>query len=161
MTYDANGRDDRDHDQEVVMRDQRQQMMTPAGPVVQQVTVTEMHDEMTARRARARWISSLVSFLFGILVVLIAIRFLLKALVANPDNDFVQFIYAVTEPFVAPFLTILPPASNREGQVLEWSALIAIAIYLLLDWVLVKLIHLLIVRPASGSSATTVERWDK
>ena len=161
MTYNANGPDDRNHDQEVVVRDQWQQVMTPTGPVTQQVAVTEMHDEVAARRARARWISGLVSFLFGILVVLIALRFLLKAIIANPDNGFVQFIYSVTEPFVAPFLTILPATSNREGQVWEWSSLIAIAIYLMLDWMPVKLIHLLIVRPASGSTATRVERSGK
>jgi hypothetical protein len=39
--------------------------------------------------------------------------------------------------------------------------LIAIVVYLLLDWIIVKLIHLIIVRPTSGTTATRVERWSK
>jgi hypothetical protein len=116
MSENANDPGNQRYDQEMVVRDQYQQVITPTGPVAQQVSVTEMRDELAARRARARWISGLVSFFFGLLVVLIAIRFVFKALVANPDNGFVQFIYNVTEPFVAPFLTILPATSNREGH---------------------------------------------
>jgi len=161
MSSYTNGPNDERHDQEVVVRDQWQPVMTPTGEAIQQVAVTEVRDEMAARWARAKWINTLISLFFGTLVTLIGLRFILKALVANPDNGFVQFIYKVTEPFVAPFLTIVPATSNREGQVWEWSSLIAIGVYLLLNWLIAKLVTLLIVRPASGTSSTRIERLGK
>ena len=161
MTNYANGPNDERHDQEVVVRDQWQQVMTPTGEAIQQVAVTEVRDDMTARWARAKWINTLISLVFGILVTMIGLRFVLKALVANPDNAFVQFVYNVTEPFVAPFLTIFPATSNRDGQVWEWSSLIAIGVYLLLNWLIAKLVTLIVVRPASGTSSTRVERLGK
>jgi uncharacterized protein YggT (Ycf19 family) len=149
---------ERRYDQEVVVRDKWQRVMTPSGPVVQGVAVTERHDRAAARQGKALWITGLISFLCGTLVVLIALRVLLKLLVANPGNGFVRFLYNVTEPFVAPFLTILPAVSFREGQVLEFSALIAIVVYLILGWFLDRLLWLLIVRPTSGRTATRIER---
>ena len=44
-----------------------------------------------------------ISLLFGILAVLIGLRILLLLLVANSGNAIVDFVYSVTEPFVAPF----------------------------------------------------------
>ena len=146
------------YDQEVVVHDHYQQVMTPTGPAMQDVAVTEYHDCAAARRARFRWVSGLVYFLFGVLEVLIAARFALKLLAANPDNPFVRFIYDVTAPFVAPFLTILPALSPWEGSVLELSALVAIIVYAILSWVIVKVAELIILRPGTGRTVTRVER---
>jgi uncharacterized protein YggT (Ycf19 family) len=44
-----------------------------------------------------------VSLLFGILVVLIALRIFLLLFGANEGNVIVDFIYGITEPFVLPF----------------------------------------------------------
>ena len=44
-----------------------------------------------------------VSVLFGILAVLIALRILLLLFAANAGNAIVDFVYGATEPFVAPF----------------------------------------------------------
>lgn len=44
-----------------------------------------------------------VSLLFGILVVLIALRIFLLLFGANEGNVIVDFIYGITEPFIVPF----------------------------------------------------------
>lgn len=48
-------------------------------------------------------IRRIVWLLFGVLIALIAIRFVFLALGANEGNVIVDAIYAITDPFVAPF----------------------------------------------------------
>ena len=45
----------------------------------------------------------IVTFLFGILQVMLILRIVLLLLVANRGNDVVQFVLNVTQPFVDPF----------------------------------------------------------
>ena len=47
--------------------------------------------------------TQLVYLVFGLIEGLIAIRFVLKALGANPTAGFAEFIYGITGPLVAPF----------------------------------------------------------
>lgn len=44
-----------------------------------------------------------LSLIAGILAVLLGLRILLLLFTANPGNTIVDFVYATTEPFVAPF----------------------------------------------------------
>jgi hypothetical protein len=56
----------------------------------------------------------------AIIEVLIGIRVLLKLLAANPEAGFAQFIYGMTDVFLAAFNALLPtPSAN--GSVLELS----------------------------------------
>ncbi len=92
----------------------------------------------------------IVSLLFGILVVLIALRILLLLLVANETNAIVDAIYAITEPFVAPFRGIFnfDAVSPGGASVLDIAAVVA-----LIGWFL---IYLLIVAILSlGDRRTT------
>lgn len=78
-----------------------------------------------------------VSLLFGILAVLIGLRILLLLLVANQSNAIVDFVYNVTEPFVAPFRGILSIETVSPGgaSVLDVGAVVA-----LVGWLLVYLL---------------------
>ena len=100
--------------------------------------------------------SRLVTYAFGVVEVLIAIRFVLKLLGANGTAGFVQFIYGLSGIFMAPFDTIFG-AQRVSGAVFEWSALVAIAIYALVAWGIVALISA--VNPRDRSE--TVERVEK
>jgi uncharacterized protein YggT (Ycf19 family) len=80
-------------------------------------------------------------FLIGLITALIAIRFLLKALGASSQAQFVAFVYGVTGPLVAPFQGIFP-TSAQGYYILEPSSLIAIVIYLLIGWAIVTLIKI-------------------
>ncbi|HJP72396.1 MAG TPA: YggT family protein [Candidatus Limnocylindria bacterium] len=84
-----------------------------------------------------------VSLLFGILAVLIGLRILLLLLVANQQNSIVDFVYNVTEPFVAPFRGIfsLDAVSPGGGSVLDIAAVVA-----LIGWLLIYLLIMAILR---------------
>jgi uncharacterized protein YggT (Ycf19 family) len=88
-----------------------------------------------------RRITGMIYLGFGILNGLIAIRFLLKLMAANPANPFASFIYTITYPFLFVFqgLTITPAF---EGIEIEFFSLIAIAFYFLLGWVITRVIWL-------------------
>ncbi len=143
------------YDQEVVARAERQDVLTPSGNVVgQDAVVTESVDNVEARRSTANWITGLIYFLFGLIEIAIALRILLKLLAADPDAGFSRFIYGVTGPFVAPFAGIVGEPAASNGSVFELSSVLALIIYLLLSWIVAKLVQLLIDRPASGVSAS-------
>lgn len=143
------------YDQEVVARAERQEVVTPSGEVVgQDVAVAELVDNVEARRSNANWIAGLVYFLFGVIEIAIALRVLLKLIAANADAGFARFIYGVTGPFVAPFQNIVGTPAADNGATFEVSSVLAIIVYLILSWIIVRLLQLLIDRPASGVSAS-------
>jgi uncharacterized protein YggT (Ycf19 family) len=78
-----------------------------------------------------------VSLIFGILAVLLVLRVLFLLLVANETNAIVDFIYAVTEPFVAPFRGIfnIDTVSPGGASVLDVAAVVA-----LIGWFLIYLL---------------------
>lgn len=146
------------YDREIVVRDQYQQVMTPGGPVMQSVAVTEQHDRLLAQQSRYRWIAGLIAFFFAIFETMILARITLKLLNANPDNGFIRFIYGFTEPLVGPFLTILPEFTFGNGSILELSSFVAFFAYMIVGVGIDRLLRLLILRPPSGTTATRIER---
>ena len=93
-----------------------------------------------------------VWYILGVIEVVLAFRFMLKLLGANPGSGFTEFIYAVSGPLAIPFLSVVP-ASRAGDSILEWSTLIAMAVYLVVAFGLVKLMKF--VKPAT---AEEVER---
>ena len=79
-----------------------------------------------------------VWYIVGILEALLAFRFILKLLAANPAAGFTNFIYSVTAPFAAPFLNVFR-IPKVEGSVLEWTTLLAMLVYFLIAYAIVKL----------------------
>ncbi len=82
--------------------------------------------------------TQVVWYLVGIVDVLLAFRFLLKLFAANPGAGFTYFIYAATDALTLPFLTVFR-MSRIEGSIFEWTTLLAIAVYSLIGWGIVKL----------------------
>lgn len=80
--------------------------------------------------------------LVGIIEILLAFRFVLKLLGANPNSGFVEFVYSVSSPLTAPFRGIFS-APTTEGDVttsvFETSTIVAIIVYAIIAWGLVKL----------------------
>ncbi len=111
---------------------------------------TEVRAPIEAVMSRVVW------FVFGVIEVLIAIRFVLKLLGANPEAGFVRMVHGVSGVFMAPFDTIFG-TQRVAGAVFEWSALVAIAIYALIAWGIVALIRAVSPR----EHAETVERVQK
>jgi uncharacterized protein YggT (Ycf19 family) len=101
--------------------------------------------------SRAHRGATIAWFVLGIVEALLIIRVVLKALAANPAAGFSQLIDNVTAPLVLPFQGIFPtPATS--GSVLELSALVAIVVYALIAWGIVRLIAIL--DPRQDQSAT-------
>ena len=73
------------------------------------------------------------------MVGLIAIRFVLRLFGASPTAGFAQFIYGVTALLVAPFAGLFG-TPRFEGSVLEITSIVAIIVYALLAWLIVKVI---------------------
>jgi hypothetical protein len=84
-----------------------------------------------------------VYYIVGALEVLLVFRLGLKILGANPDSGFVLFIYTLSQPFVAPFNGIFQNVGSTASgivSVLEPGVLLAMLIYGLLGWALVRLL---------------------
>ena len=92
------------------------------------------------------YVSRIVTLLFGILAVLLGLRILLLLLVANQTNAIVDFVYNVTEPFVAPFRGIfaMDMVTPGGGSVFDIAALVA-----LVGWLLIYLLIMAILRLGS------------
>lgn len=82
--------------------------------------------------------TQIVWFLLGLLEVLLAFRFVLKLLGANPAAGFTGFIYGVTYIFAAPFLSVFR-LTQVLGSVFEWTTLLAMLVYWLVGFGLIKL----------------------
>lgn len=108
--------------------------------------VSVRHDVIGPGVAR-RKAQQTIWFFFGILETLLALRFLLLALGANPASPFFAFVMAVTSPLAAPFANLI--ATPRYGNaVLELGTAFGMVIYLLVAIALVKLVDLLLSRDA-------------
>jgi uncharacterized protein YggT (Ycf19 family) len=90
------------------------------------------------------WARRVVSLLFGILFVLIALRVLLLLLVANQANAIVDFIYGVTEPFVAPFRGVfaIDVVSPGGASALDVGALVALVGWFLIYLLIMAILNL-------------------
>lgn len=98
--------------------------------------VTHAELELRRRQRLVKW-SQIIALIFFVLEVTFAFRVGLKIIAANPASPFANFIYGMTELFLAPFagLTVSPAA---EGAVLEIPALIGMAAYAVLYWLMLR-----------------------
>jgi uncharacterized protein YggT (Ycf19 family) len=82
--------------------------------------------------------TQIVWYLFWVIEVLLLFRFLLKLIEANPGAAFTQLIYSLSYPFAAPFLYVVRSTSVA-GNVFEWTTLIAMLVYWVVAWGIVRL----------------------
>lgn len=82
--------------------------------------------------------TQIVWYIIGLLEALLVFRFVLKLLAANPTAGFSSFIYNVSYPFAAPFLSVFR-MTKIEGSVFEWTTLLAMLVYWLVAWGIIRL----------------------
>lgn len=82
--------------------------------------------------------TQVVWYILGLLEVILAFRFALKLLAANPAAGFSKFIYGISYIFAAPFLNVFR-VSSVEGSVFEWTTILAMLVYLLIAWGIIKI----------------------
>lgn len=107
--------------------------------------VVHGHDPGEVLRRRRIIYSRIVNVvwtLIGFIEALIGLRVLLKLIGANPDNQFVRTVYDFSGVFVNPFLGIVNDLQSG-NVVLEINSLIAMVVYVLIGWGIVRLIWLI------------------
>lgn len=95
--------------------------------------------------------TQIVWYLFSVVEAILLFRFLLKIIQANPQTGFTDFIYSISQPLVKPFLGVLE-SSSVAGGLVEWSSLLALLVYWMVAWGIVRLIVML--RPVSKEEAS-------
>jgi hypothetical protein len=103
--------------------------------------------------------TQIVWYILWLLEILLAFRFVLKLMGANPAAGFTSFIYAITWPFTAPFLAVFSKTTVL-GSIFEWTTLLAMLVYWFIAWGVIKL--LLISKSVSTpEAAAKLDKQDK
>ena len=122
-----------------------------AGSQTNQTTTTQRNinpavdDQGNTKASGSQMGGYVVYFILGILEILLAFRFVLKLTGANPSSGFVDFIYSVSRIFVLPFNGIFHTSLAQGAEttsVFEPSTLVALIVYALVAWGIVKLIKI-------------------
>jgi hypothetical protein len=85
------------------------------------------------RTTRAIW------YVAYVIEALLLLRFILRLLGANPGAGFTDLVYTLSSIPLAPFLYVFGNSGSGVG-VIEWSVLLAMVVYWLIAWGIVKLV---------------------
>jgi uncharacterized protein YggT (Ycf19 family) len=114
----------------------------PAGDQVLRSEHISVPSEAARRGAGVTRAKQVIYFIFGVINVLLLMRFVLLLLGANEASPFVNLIYGLSRPFVLPFRGIFAePALG--ASVFEWAALVGIVVYSLVAYGLARLVELI------------------
>lgn len=90
--------------------------------------------------------------LTGLVETILLLRLIFRMLAAN-QTGFVNMIYQLSRPLLAPFAGIFGP-SVTDRSVLEWSTIVAMGIYVLIAYGLVAVMRLM--KPVNVAEAEQV-----
>lgn len=102
-------------------------------------TTQQVHDPAAADEHRSDVVERVIWFIAGVLLTLLAIRFVLALLGANPENGFANFIYTLSTPFVSPFFSLFGYDFTAGASRFELFTLVAMAVYALIAYGIAKL----------------------
>lgn len=138
--------------------EQREQVVTDQAGLVHSERM--VHDVAAKQRISLARTTQLIWLIFSLIEVLIGLRIVLKLIGANPANGFAEFIYNASGLFVGPFITLTnSPASG--GMALEIPSIIAMIVYALLGWIIVRAARILwpMFSRSATSSTSTFDRY--
>jgi hypothetical protein len=99
----------------------------------ERVVIDESHPSGGTLAARV------VNIITGIILTLLAARFIFALLGANRDSAIGGFVYSSTEPLVAPFFSLFNYQTNFGIASFEFQTLVAMLFYAFLGWLLIRL----------------------
>ena len=99
------------------------------------------HGSVTERSPYNFRAAAIVGFVVGVVDIIIAARFLGKLFGASAHSAFVNFIYQVSGPLVAPFTGIFGDSGSKTNF-FETASLVALVAYAVIGWGLVVLIRI-------------------
>ncbi len=117
--------------------------ITTQGNVVSPKVTTQVNVKNKATSSQT--VEYLIYFFLGVLEILLAFRLVLKFTGASTASGFVRLIYGLSGVFIVPFEGIFRRwfAQGAETtSVLEPSTLVALIVYAVLAWGIVKLIQI-------------------
>jgi hypothetical protein len=82
----------------------------------------------------------------------------LALLNSGRGSGFADFVYGITDVFVAPFVGITGNPTFGQGSVVDVASIFAMIVYPLIAWVLIRLLYILFKAPAGTREVTTYER---
>ncbi len=88
-------------------------------------------------------ITQVISFVLGIVELLLFVRIVLIFFGANPTAEFTSLIYGWSAPLVAPFQGVFPNAITIAGGVLDVAAVLAMIVYAIAARVAEAVLHML------------------
>jgi hypothetical protein len=97
--------------------------------------------------------AAVVWFVVGVVDIFVAARFLGKLFGASVQSAFVNFIYQVSSPMVAPFTGIFGDTGSKTNT-FETASLVAIVVYAVIGWGIVVLIRI-VTAPHGTKPATS------
>lgn len=102
------------------------------------------HDNRPVAHNRSVWkATQIIWYVAGVIVTLLVVRAILALLGANLENAFANFIYVLSDPFVAPFRGLLQVGEFQAGvSRLEIETLLAALVYTLIAWGIAKAVEL-------------------
>jgi uncharacterized membrane protein len=94
----------------------------------------------TVRTSSSVVLARIIWWIAGVILALLAFRFVLALLGANHGNAFVRFIFDASHPLVAPFFGIFSYSNYVFGVArFELYTLVAMAVYAVIAWGLARL----------------------
>lgn len=81
-----------------------------------------------------------IDFLFGLIEGLLGLRVILKLFGANASAPFVNWVYEISKPLLAPFKGAFPAPALQGGFTIEFTALFAMLVYGLIGYLLLELV---------------------
>jgi uncharacterized membrane protein len=113
-----------------------------------------VRDVAAERRMGLFQVNRILWSLLAFLEILLAFRFVLRMIAANPDSGFAVLMYGITGIFVAPFNGLIATPTSG-GSALEVTTLIAMVVYALIFWGLGYVIRMVVDRPRARSFTRT------
>ncbi len=108
---------------------------------------------------RLRFIAvNLLNFFLAVVEGFLALRFLLKLFGANANTGFVNWVYEMSAPLLAPFRGIFPTQVFENRYVFEFSTIFAMLMYAILGMLLVFLINAVSAVADDSTEETVVRR---
>lgn len=124
---------------------------TADGPASDQVSQTSTRTQVPTggevKEAQADRGNAWIWYVVGLIDLLLALRLVFNLFGARTVG-FANFLDSVTDPLIAPFRGIFP-SPQLEGSYFDTAALVAIVAYLLLGWIVTRLVDLA-TRPADS-----------
>ena len=110
------------------------------------VNTTTKNTSVKSTATSSQTVEYLVYFIFGTMEILLVFRLILKLTGASISSAFVGLIYGLTGIFILPFEGIFRRGYAQGVEttsVLEPSTIVAIVVYVVLAWGIVKLLRIL------------------